>query len=371
VNVLSESNNRAPSRTLGDRTPLPTVVAEDLQAIGDRIAPTVAKLGGATLLVTGAAGFLPSYVVDALIYANDHLLTEPCRIIGVDNFATGVPERLGHLQGRSDLALVRHDITEALSIDEPVHYIFHGASIASPTWFRRLPLETIDVNVRGTWRLLEFAVGQPLRGFLYLSSSGIYGDPTVDQVPTSEEFSGNVSPLGLRACYDESKRLAETICMTFFRVHGVPVRIARPFNVYGPRLRFDDGRVVPDFIRDAIAGKPITLYSSGNVTRSFCYVTDAVSGLILLLCDGAPGEAYNVGNDEEVTIRQLAETVDEASGKGLGVSFEVSEDAHYLTNSPQRRVPDLRKLKALGGWEPQIPLHEGIRRTYRFYEESV
>jgi UDP-glucuronate decarboxylase len=371
VNVLSEPNNRAPSRTLGDRTPLPTVVAEDLQAIGDRVAPTVAKLGGATLLVTGAAGFLPSYVVDALVYANNHLLTEPCRIIGVDNFATGVPERLGHLQDRSDLTLIRHDITEPVAVDGPVHYILHGASIASPTWFRRLPLETIDVNVMGTWRLLEFAVGQPLRGFLYLSSSGIYGDPTVDQVPTSEEYWGNVSPLGPRACYDESKRLAETICMTFFRVHGVPARIARPFNVYGPRLRLDDGRVVPDFIGDAIAGKPITLYSRGDVSRSFCYVTDAVSGLILLLCDGVPGEAYNVGNDEEVTIRQLAETVDEVSGKGLGVSFEVSADAHYLTNNPQRRVPDLRKLKALGRWEPQVPLREGIRRTYRFYEEPI
>jgi UDP-glucuronate decarboxylase len=338
------------------------VVREDLEEICARAHSAMRQLAGATVLVSGAAGFLPSYVVDALAWANAADGVEPCRVLAIDNLSTGLPERLQHLRGRRDVVFLNADVTEPLEVEERVDFLVHGASIASPTWYRRYPLETIDANVSGTRRLLELARHNAGSRFLLLSSSEIYGDPPPERVPTTEDYWGNVSPTGPRAPYDESKRLAETLASVYHRLYSVATVVVRPFNVYGPRLRLDDGRVVPDFLRNALAGEPITLFSAGDATRSFCYISDFVSALLLLLVHGAPGEAYNLGNDEEVTIRALAETVD-ALASGPGVRLAHSPDPDYLADNPVRRCPDLTKTTSTIDWRPLVPLRAGIART--------
>lgn len=348
-----------------------SVVQDDLDAICAAAEAPLRALEGKTVLVAGGAGFVPSYVVDALARANDRLLATPCRVLSLDNLLTGTRSRLAHLEGRPDVKLVEHDVTAPLELGEPVHAVVHGASVASPVWYRKHPLETIDVNVTGTRRLLDLAREHEVESFVYLSSSEIYGDPPAEWLPTSEDYRGNVAATGPRAPYDESKRLAETLCMTYFRLFEVPVKIVRPFNVYGPRLRLDDGRVVPDFLSDALAGRPITLFSDGRATRSFCYVADFCTALLLLLAEGRAGEAYNVGSDEEVTIREAAETLDALPGVGVGVRFATSEDADYLTDNPSRRCPDLSKVRAAVGWEARVSLREGLRRTLDSYREEV
>ena len=279
-----------------------------------------------------------------------------------------VSERLAGFEGRPDIRFLQHDVSLPVELDEQADYIVHGASIASPTWYRRFPLETIDANVGGTRNLLELARRDRAAGFLYLSSSEIYGDPPPERVPTTEDYWGNVSCTGPRAPYDESKRLAETLCATYVRLYELPVTIVRPFNVYGPGLRLDDGRIIPDLLRDALAGGPLVLLSDGQATRSFCYVGDFVTALLHLLVAGANGEAFNVGNDEEVTILGLAEAVAAVAG-GLEVTLASSDDPLYLTDNPQRRCPDLTKTKATIGWRPEILLREGIARTFAHYRE--
>lgn len=351
-------------------TPRLGVVAEDLDEIVDRAAVPLRRLAGCRVVVTGAAGFLGSYVVDALARANDRGVDQPTQIVCVDNLATGVGSRLGRLEGRGDVAICHADLSRELPLDGSAEYVLHAASIASPSRYREHPLATIDVNVGGTRRLLEYAVEAGVRGFLQLSSSEIYGDPPPAHVPTAETYWGHVSSIGPRACYDESKRLGETLCMTYHRQHAVPVKIARPFNVYGPRLRLDDGRVIPDFMRDALDGAPITVYSDGRATRSFCYVTDAVVALLLLLTADVAGDAFNVGNDEEVAIGDVARIVDSLRPSGAGVRFASHADPAYLSDNPQRRCPDLSKLRARVGYEPQVALVDGLARTYRHYLEE-
>jgi len=345
------------------------IVAQDVESVCERAASGLVRLAGKTLVVAGAAGFLPSHLVDAVAHANDTLLDEPCRVICLDNFVTGSADRLAHLRGRTDVVLRRSDISKEVALDEEIDFVVHAASIASPTWYRRFPLETIDVNVGGTRRLLDLALERDAAGLLYLSSSEIYGDPPPESVPTPESYWGHVSSTGPRAPYDESKRLAETLCTTYHRVHELPVVIVRPFNVYGPRLRLDDGRVVPDFVNDALADRPIVVRSDGRVTRSFCYVADFVSAALLLLVDGDAGEAYNVGNDDEVTIMELAELVADLAG-GVGVRHEASDDPEYLVDNPSRRSPDLTKTKGSIPWEPLVPLGAGLDRTLAYYREG-
>ncbi len=360
--------SRSPTHAENQRT-LSSVVSEDLDSIAARASGPLDRLRGKTVLVAGAAGFLPSYLVNAIARSNERQNGgSPCRVLCLDNLATGVGARLGHLDGRSDIRFLQHDISLPLDLDEQVDYIVHGASIASPTWYRRFPLETIDANVGGTRNLLELALRDRVAGFLYLSSSEIYGDPPPERVPTSEDYWGHVSCTGPRAPYDESKRLAETLCTTYVRLHALPVTIVRPFNVYGPGLRLDDGRIVPDLLRDALAGGPLVLLSDGRASRSFCYVADFVTALFHLLVADTAGEAFNVGNDEEVTIRALAEAVASVAG-GLEVTQAASDDPLYLTDNPQRRCPDLTKTKATVDWRPQIPLREGIARTFAYYQE--
>jgi UDP-glucuronate decarboxylase len=353
-------------------TRVTSVVRRDAEAIATSLGPHAQQLAGSTVLITGASGFLCSYLVDSLVALNDRGLQPPCRIVAVDSFATGIATRLEHLEGREDLSLIRHDVTQPLP-DIEADWIIHGASIASPSVYRRYPLETIDVNVQGTRNALELARRVGVHGVLYISSSEVYGDPEPAFIPTSEEYRGTVSFTGPRACYDESKRLAETLCMTYYRLFDLPVKIVRPFNVYGPSQRLDDGRIIPDLMHAAVKGESLVLRSDGGPTRAFCYITDAVRAMWRLLLSEERGEAFNVGNDEEeITIRDLAVRLREvALHPVLEITLTPSEDLDYLTDNPQRRCPDLTKLKTRLSWKPEVSLTTGLRRTLTSYREAV
>lgn len=329
------------------------------------------KQKGTTVLVTGANGFLCSYFIDTVAALNDHGLTPPCKVIALDNLKVGQESRLAHLAGRPDVEFRQHDVTRPVSVDK-VDYIIHGASIASPVFYRRYPLETIDANVTGTRLMLQLAHERKTRGMLYLSTSEVYGDPDPASIPTSEDYRGRVSCTGPRACYDESKRLAETLCTTYHRLYGTPVNMVRPFNVYGPGQRLDDGRIIPDLMTSALRRQPIVLYSDGRATRAFCYVSDAVRAMWQVLLYDRKGEIFNVGNDtEEVTIRQVAEKLRLVAGPPpLEIRLAKSEDQNYLADNPQRRCPDLTRVRTQFGYEPQVSLEDGLRRTLQSYQEA-
>ena len=329
-------------------------------------------LRGATLLVTGASGFLCSYFVDTVAALNEMGLDPPCRVIAADNFRTGVPERLVHLDGRREITLLPHDVTLPLDLDQRVDWIIHGASVASPTFYRRYPLETIDVNVTGTRRMLELARQDGIKSLLYLSTSEIYGDPAPAFIPTPEDYRGYVSCTGPRACYDESKRLAETLCLSYHRLFGIPVKLVRPFNVYGPGQSLEDGRIIPDLMKAALRRDPIELFSDGRASRTFCYISDAIRAMWHVLLSVSNGEVFNVGNDQqEISISGLAEQMREIAGPPwLEIERRVSPDANYVTDNPQRRCPDLTKLRATFPWRPGISLAEGLARTLRSYAEE-
>jgi UDP-glucuronate decarboxylase len=343
------------------------VIREDVEALVDDLGPRLDALRGSTLLVTGAGGFLCSWFIDTVAVLNERGLDPACRVIAVDNYVTGRPARLAPLAECEWLDVAEQDVTRHLALDEQVDWIVHGASIASPPVYRRYPLETIDVNVSGTRTALELARAQRVRGLLHLSSSEIYGDPDTAWIPTTEEYVGRVSCTGPRACYDESKRLAETLCMTYHRLWDVPVKIVRPFNVYGPGQRLDDGRIMPDLVGALVRREPIRLFSDGRATRAFCYVSDAIRAMWHVLLSGLAGEVFNVGNDEEeIAIGELAERAAAIGGPpAVPVLYERSPDADYVTDNPQRRCPDLTKLRSTFTWQPRVPLLVGLERTYR------
>ncbi len=346
------------------------VIIEDARWIVDRMETAMNPLRGTTLLLTGAGGFLCSFILDVLVEFNRRR-GSPVRILAVDNFLSGVPDRVAHHKGLADVVLLTHDMSKPLDAPEPYQWVIHGASIASPTFYRRFPLETIDVNVNGTWHLLEMCRTHPeIRSLVFLSTSEIYGDPTPDAIPTPETYRGFVSCTGPRACYDESKRLGETLCTTYHRLHHIPVKTVRPFNVYGPGQRLDDMRIMPDLIRAALRRMPIILHSDGRATRAFCYVRDAASAMLHILLSEANGEAFNVGNDEEeIPMTEVAKRVVEVAGPpAIRIDHKVSDDPLYLSDNPLRRCPDLSKLrKYFPTWSPTVTLREGIARTLRSY----
>jgi UDP-glucuronate decarboxylase len=347
-----------------------SVIREDAERIVAEMRHELAALDGATLLVTGASGFLCSHFLETMAVFNE-TARPGCRVLGVDNFKTGLPERLAWVAGRRDMELRPCDVSAGFEPGEPVDFIIHGAGIASPPVYRRFPLETIDVNVNGARHMLEL-LRRRGRGMLLLSSSEIYGDPDAAHIPTAEDFRGYVSSTGPRACYDESKRLGETLAMTYYRLYGAPVKIIRPFNVYGPGQRLDDGRIIPSLMSAAYHRQPIVLYSDGRATRSFCYVRDAIRGMLLVLLSPIAGEAFNVGNDEEISIGDLARIAAALDGPPeLPVQFETSDEADYLSDNPQRRCPDLAKLRKLGSWSPQVKVREGLARTLQSYREGA
>jgi dTDP-glucose 4,6-dehydratase/UDP-glucuronate decarboxylase len=345
------------------------VIEQDVEFVLGELGGRLKELGGTTLLITGASGFLCSYFVDVVATMNDKGLDPACKVLAIDNLRTGSSARLAHLEGRKDVRFIQHDISRPLELEERVDWIIHGASIASPSFYRRYPLETIDVNVSGTRHLLELARKNRAKSMLYLSTSEVYGDPDPAFIPTPEDYRGCVSCTGPRACYDESKRLGETLCTTYVRLYDVPVKIVRPFNVYGPGQPLADGRIIPDLMKAAMARDRIVLFSDGRTTRAFCYVSDAVHAMWHILLSAGPGDVFNVGNDErEISIDKLAQEMRTVAGPPwLEIEIRTSPDVHYLTDNPHRRCPDLRKLRAAFPWEPRVGLREGLSRTLQSY----
>jgi UDP-glucuronate decarboxylase len=323
------------------------------------------------ILLTGAAGFLGSQFVHFFARLNETILVQnPCLLVAMDNFLRGIPSWLKEFEGRKDIIIQKADIIFERQF-EPADFIIHAASIASPIFYRKHPIETMDANVIGLRNLLEHSRNAQPESFLFFSSSEIYGDPDSVNIPTKEDYRGSVSCTGPRACYDESKRYGETLCVSFSQVYGTPVKIVRPFNNYGPGLKITDRRVLPDFFRDALAGRNIELLSDGRATRTFCYISDAITGYLLALLSSYNGESFNIGADKpEISMEELAVLVIATTGSKIEIDKRQSIDPQYLIDNPQRRCPDLSKARHMLGYSPQIDLEEGLVRMFEYYKES-
>ena len=366
------------SRMIG----LQQLLEEDLEVICADLSSEFGELDGSRLLVTGGGGFLGYYLVQSVLHWNaTRTGTAPIHIVVYDNYARGVPEWLEALRGRPYLELRRHDMIEPLPREiGHFDYIVHAAGIASPIYYRAQPLKCIDANINGLRNLLDYAVsernsGRPVRGFLFYSSSEIYGDPHVSAIPTPETYRGNVSCTGPRACYDESKRFGETLCVTYARQEGIPVRMARPFNNYGPGLKITDGRVIPDFAKDIFAGHDIVMLSDGSPKRTFCYATDAITGYFKVLVRGRAGEPYNIGMDRpEISIAELAQLTVRAAAELVGYRGKVvrgqSREPDYLVDNPNRRCPAIEKARTELGFDPKVSIEAGIYRSLIWYNHN-
>ncbi len=306
-----------------------------------------------TCVVTGGAGFIGSWLCESL-------LEKGYRVVFMDNLITGKEENIAHLKDNRNLVFIRTDVSKSMEIDEPVDYLFHLASPASPVDYQKLPIETMMANSLGTLNALNLAKGKKSR-FLLASTSEVYGDP--EKHPQEEGYWGNVNPIGPRSCYDESKRFAESLSTAYINQYGMDIRIARIFNTYGPRMRSNDGRVIPNFITQALKGKPITVYGDGKQTRSFCYITEMVDGLEkLMFTEGLSGEVFNLGNPDEFGILQLAEKVKSLVNSGSEIVFrDLPED------DPARRKPDISKIGKRLGWKPSVELGEGLGKTIEWF----
>jgi dTDP-glucose 4,6-dehydratase len=303
------------------------------------------------VLVTGAAGFLGSHLCDRLL-ADGH------RVIGMDNYITGSPANLAHLVHSSEFQLVMHDVTTFIEIEGPLDGVLHFASPASPVDYLELPIQTLKVGSLGTHKALGLARAKHAR-FLLASTSEVYGDPLVH--PQPESYWGNVNPVGPRGVYDEAKRFAEAMTMAYHRYHGLDTRIVRIFNTFGPRMRPHDGRVVSNFIMQALKGEPLTVYGDGSQTRSFCYVDDLVDGIVRLFERGGH-DPTNIGNPAEFTVRQLADRVLALTG-----SKSVVVQRPLPVDDPRVRQPDISRAREQLQWEPRVPLDEGLTRTIAFF----
>ena len=323
------------------------------------------------ILITGALGFLGFNFLNYFSELNNSkILNNPCTVFAWDNFIRGTPYWINRFKGNKNIIISKKDIINDYKFPK-VDFIIHAASIASPTFFREYPIETIESNVLGVKHLLDYSKEQDIKSFLFFSSSEIYGDPDQKNIPTTEEYRGNVSCTGPRACYDESKRLGETLCVNYWMSHNVPVKIARPFNNYGPGMSLHDRRVIPDFFRDTFQNQDITLLSDGKATRTFCYASDAVEGYLRILLSDHNGESFNIGTDNpNVTMAELAEIVIKISKKSLKIHFGNSNDKNYLTDCPQNRCPSINKAKKMINYSPSVGLFEGLEQMYNYYKNE-
>ncbi len=343
------------------------IVQQDLQAIIRKIAKESKVLAGKTVLVTGGAGFLGTYFLGVLDMLNKKVLAKPCKIISLDNYITGEKDNILGLKFSKNVIHVKHDIRSAKTIAGPVDYIVHAAGIASPVFYMAHPLETIEVATKGTQHMLELARVKKPTCMLSFSSSEIYGDPHPEYLPTPETYRGHVSSTGPRACYDESKRLGETLCMTYHKLYGVPVNIVRPFNVYGPGMKLNDQRVLPQFIGCALQEKPLPIHGNGLQTRTYCYISDAMAGFFKILLSRRAGEVYNIGNpDKEINLVDLAQLVASLVGEHVR-SIKIPYPASYPADEPSRRCPDISKAVSHLGYRPSTSLSVGAARLLKWY----
>ena len=307
------------------------------------------------ILITGGAGFLGSHLCD-LFLARGH------EVIAMDNLITGTVRNIEHLAGHERFLFIKHDVTHYIYVKGHLDAVLHFASPASPIDYLELPIQTLKVGALGTHKALGLALAKGAR-FLLASTSEVYGDPLVH--PQGEDYWGNVNPIGPRGVYDEAKRFAEAMTMAYHRTHGISTRIARIFNTYGERMRLDDGRVVPNFIGQALRGEALTVYGDGSQTRSFCYVSDLVEGIYrLLLSDEV--EPVNLGNPTELSILELAHLINELTGNKAGLTYKP-----LPVNDPKVRRPDISKAREALGWEPQVGLEEGLKRTIKWFQQRI
>lgn len=309
----------------------------------------------ARILITGGAGFIGSHLAD-------RLLTDGHTVVALDNLFTGHPRNISHLAGHERFHFVKHDVTEYIYVDGRLDAILHLASLPSPVDYLREPIKTLKVGALGTHKALGLARAHKAR-FLLASTSEVYGDPQVH--PQPETYWGNVNPIGPRGVYDESKRFAEAMTMAYHRYHGIDTRICRIFNTYGPRMRADDGRVVTNFIAQALRGEPLTVYDDGARTRSFCYVSDLVEGLVGLLWSDEV-EPVNLGNPCEMTVLEFAHTVQRLTGTGASVTFVTPRDER-TKDDPNTRQPDITRARTVLGWEPTVSLESGLEHTIAYF----
>lgn len=309
------------------------------------------------VLITGAAGFIGSHLCEKF-------LKEGFEVIGLDNFLTGSPDNISNLFGNPKFRFIKYDVTNFIYIHGKIDMILHFASPASPKDYLKHPIHTMKVDSIGTLNTLGLAKEKKSR-YVLASTSEVYGDPEVH--PQKETYWGNVNPIGPRSVYDEAKRFAEALSLAYFREHNVDVRILRIFNTYGERMRQDDGRVIPSFITSCLRGEKIKIYGDGKQTRSFCYIEDLVEGIFRVsIEDGIGGEVFNIGTPEECSILELAEIIKKLTGSNSDIVF-----LPRLEDDPRRRRPDITKIKTRLGWEPKVPLHEGLKRTINWFREKL
>jgi dTDP-glucose 4,6-dehydratase len=314
------------------------------------------------VLLTGAAGFLGSHL-------SDRLIKEGHQVIGMDNFITGNKENLAHLAGNQNFSFIHHDVSNFIFVPGDIDFVLHFASPASPNpasplGYPNLPIQTLKAGALGTHNSLGVARAYHAK-FLLASTSEIYGDP--QEHPQKETYRGNVDPIGARSVYDEAKRFAEALTMAYHRFHSIDTRIVRIFNTYGPRMRLDDGRVVPNFIQQALLGDPLTIYGDGSQTRSFCFVEDLIEGIYRLMLSDFH-EPVNLGNPNEISILELAELIDDLIGNQSGTVIKIAE---RLGNDPQRRKPDITRAKTILGWEPKVNFKDGLKQTIPYFKTKM
>ncbi len=349
------------------------IVEDDLTTIAESIKEEAKALEGKTVLITGGSGFIGSCMVAAIDLLNRKHLARPCKVISLDIYITGQSSKNNLLKeiDSENISFLKRDVRFPIEINEPVDYIISAAGVASPVYYKRFPIETIEGTVFGVKNALELARQKNAKSLLYFSSSEIYGDPDPNFIPTPETYNGNASSIGERSCYDESKRIGETMCTAYFKVHKVPIKMVRPFNVYGPGMKSTDYRVVPTMLSQGLQGKDLTVHDKGNQTRTFCYLTDAIAGFFKVLINGRNGEVYNVGNDaEEINMLALAETIADSVFDGKVHAKLTNYPDNYPQDEPRRRCPNLSKIKKELGYTQQVSLKTGLKRAYAWLKDS-
>jgi nucleoside-diphosphate-sugar epimerase len=335
------------------------IIEEDLKELKHNLSDLAEKIQGKKFLVTGGAGFLGSWFCDVLDSFN-------ADITCVDNISSGSEKNIDHLLGKENFHFINSNLLDFES-DKKFDYIVHMASIATPPLYMKYPIETLDININGTRKLLEKARADNVEGFLFMSTSEVYGNPPDNQIPTKETFHGIVNSFGPRSMYDEGKRAAEAYCYSYYHSFKLPIRISRTFNTYGPRLDIVSpnqyGRALIKFINQATCNNPITIYSDGNQTRSFCYITDQIEGLFrLLLTPGIDGEVFNIGNQKELSIIALANLILKTTNSKSNITLE-SQANYNLRDDPKRRCPDITKANITFGYSPKVDIEDGLKRV--------
>lgn len=346
------------------------LVLADLQNISLRLDDVASQFEGKTVVITGAAGFLGNYLVSTLQFLNRYKLKKPTKIIAIDNYITGLKKPIFDFEDLNNFEFINHDVREPLKIRGRVDYVLHAAGIASPVYYRKYPVEAIEVATEGTKNFLEMARIKKSASFMFFSSSEIYGDPDEKNIPTAETYRGNVSSTGPRSCYDESKRLGEALTMAYFQHYQIPVKIIRPFNVFGPGMKYNDFRVIPAFLMAALQNKPMSVHADGMQTRTFCYVSDAVVAIYKVLLSQKNGEVFNIGNDDnEIPMIKLAEMIDGLFKENKKIET-ISYPKAYPGDEPKRRCPDLNKIKSELKFVPVVDLETGLERLLAWFRSE-